>query len=137
MVGQTDSTRKKVLIFPCNGDCPAGNITWLAAQELVLENRAEWCRSWHRIEEVLDASGEESPPFIIVEGCANKCLFNALLEEGLVGKHHLALSDVGIAPLYFDDITQDDIKLAKEAILAECRPVNRTIPPLFSGCCCK
>jgi len=60
---------------------------------------------------------------------------DSLLEEGLVGKHLLALADVGIEPVYLGDITRDDIQLAKNSIIAECKPVNKT-PPLFSGCCC-
>lgn len=126
---------RKIRILPCNGSCAVGRITWLATQELVLEKKAEWCLSWGQIEEKNDI-GDDSYTFLSIDGCDNKCLFNELLEEGLIGKHHLVLSDVGIDPVYLDDITQDDIELAKEAIIAECKPVNKTIPPLFSGCCC-
>ena len=62
-------------------------------------------------------------------------MFRELLEKGLVGKHQLALSDLGIEPVNLEDITRDDIELAKNAIIAECKPVSRT-PQLFSGCCC-
>ena len=83
-----------------------------------------------------DPGGEVPQSFIIVDGCEKKCLFKAYLEKGLVGKHHLALPDVGIEPLYFKDMTRDEIELAKDAIIAECVEVDNTRPVLFSGCCC-
>lgn len=131
-----DTIHHKILIISCNGNSAAGKVASLAAQELVLEGKAEWCFSWQQIEEIFSEKNSESSFFIIVEGCENKCLFNELLEEGLVGKHHLVLSDVGIDPVYLEDITREEIELAKEAIITECKPVNKTIPPLFSGCCC-
>jgi uncharacterized metal-binding protein len=131
-----ENKQQKILIITCNGDSAAGKVAWLASQELVLEGKAEWCLSWQQIEETLVPNGNESTSFIIVEGCENKCLFNELLEEGLVGKHHLVLSDVGIDPVYLEDISREEIELAKEAIISECKPINKTIPPLFSGCCC-
>lgn len=127
---------KKIFILPCNGDCAAGRITWLAAQELVLAGQGEWCFSWRQIGEILEKTNERTSPFIIVDGCDRRCMFNQLLEEGLVGKHHLALSDVGIDILHYNDIEQGGIDLAKDAIIAECTPVNRSMPPPLAGCCC-
>jgi len=124
-----------IIILPCNGGSAPGKITWIATQEIVLAGKAELCLSFLQIREILEARGGEAPPFVIVDGCDKRCLFNQLLEEGLVGKHLLALTDVGIEPVYLGDITRDDIQLAKNAIIAECKPVNKT-PPLFSGCCC-
>ena len=126
----------KITLVPCSGNCPEGQITRIAAQELVLEQKAEWCQSWQQLDKNLDTSAEESAPFIIIDGCEEQCLFNELLEDGLVGKHHLALSDIGIAPRQYDDISREDIELAKEAIIVECKPAKPSIPPLFSGCCC-
>ena len=47
----------------------------------------------------------------------------------------LALTNVGIEPVYLADITRDDIELTKNAIKDECKPINKT-PQFFSGCCC-
>jgi uncharacterized metal-binding protein len=127
--------KERIIILPCNGDSASGKITWLATQEMVLAGKAKLCLSFHKIRGILEASGRKTPSFIIVDGCERRCLFNELLEEGLVGKHQLALTDVGIEPVYLEDITRDDIELAKNAIIAECKPVNKT-PQLFSGCCC-
>lgn len=128
---------QKIVIFPCNGDSAVGRITWLATQELVLAGQAKWCLSWQHIEEILDRQRTIPSPFIIVDGCEKQCLFNQLLEEGLVGKHHLDLSDVGINIAYVEDIKRDDIDLAKDAIIAECRPVKRDMHPPLAGCCCR
>ena len=54
-----------------------------------------------------------------MDGCERRCLFNQLLEEVGIGKHQLALTDVGIEPVYLEDITRDDIELAINAIIAE------------------
>ncbi len=129
--------KQKIYLLPCNGNSAEGKVTWLAAQELVLEKKAEWCLSWRQLGQLLEKIGDTSLAFICVDGCEKKCLFNHLLEEGLIGKHYLDLSDVGIIPMYLENITRDDIELAKEAIIAECKPVNKTVPPLFSGCCCR
>ncbi len=126
---------EKIIVLPCNGDSAPGKITWVATQEMVLAGKAKPCLSFLQMKKILEARGGEAPPFIIVDGCEKKCLLNELLEEGLVANHLLALTDVGIEPLYLEDITRDDIELAKNAIIAECKPVNNT-PPLFSGCCC-
>jgi uncharacterized metal-binding protein len=126
---------KRLIVLPCNGDSAPGKITWLATQEMVLVGEAEPCISFLQIREILEARGEQTPSFIIVYDCEKRCLFNELLEEGLVGKHLLALTVLGIEPVYLEDITRDDIELAKNAIIAECKPVNKT-PPLFSGSCC-
>lgn len=126
---------EKIVIFPCNGDCAAGRITWIAAQELVLEGKAKWCSSPTLITE--DFVDKHLQRFIIVDGCEKKCLFNAYLEKGLAGKHHLALNDVGIDPILMKDITNEDITLAKDAVIAECAEIDNMPPPLFSGCCCK
>lgn len=54
-----------------------------------------------------------------MDGCERRCLFNQLIEEGDIGKHQLVLTDVGIEPVYLEDITRDDIELAINAIIAE------------------
>ena len=128
---------EKIIISPCNGDSAPGKITWIATQEMVLTGKAELCLSFHQIREILETRVGKAPPFIIVDGCERRCLFNQLLEEGLIGKHQLALTDVGIEPVYLEDITRDDIELAKNAIIAECTSVSDVVPALFSGCCCK
>jgi uncharacterized metal-binding protein len=127
--------KEKIIILPCNGDSASGKITWLATQEMVLAGKAKLCLSFHKIRGILEDSGRKTPSFIIVDGCERRCLFNEFLEEGLVGKHQLALTDVGIEPASLEDITRDDIELTKNAIKAECKPINKT-PQLFSGCCC-
>ena len=53
------------------------------------------------------------------------------------GAHQLALPEVGIAPEVVDEITRDDIDLAKDAMIAECAPVGNAAPALFLGCCCR
>lgn len=126
--------REKIIILPCNGDCAAGQITMIAAQELVLEGKAEWY-SLHS-QTAADTGAELPQSFIIIDGCEKQCLFTACLEQGIVGKHYLALPDVGIEPLYFQDITREDIELAKDAVIAECTEIDKMPPPLFSGCCC-
>jgi len=35
----------------------------------------------------------------------------------------LALTNVGIQPVYLEDITRDDIELTKNAIKDECKPI--------------
>ena len=128
--------KERIIILPCNGDSAAGKITWIATQEMVLAGEAELCISFQQLREVLKASGTKTSSLITVDGCERRCLFNEHLEEGLVGKHQLALTDVGIEPVYLEDITRDDIELTKNAIKAECKPINKTTPQLFSGCCC-
>lgn len=126
---------EKLLVLPCNGDSAPGKITWLAPQEMVLDGEAEQCVSFDQIRKILEARNRNAPPFIMIDGCEKRCLFNELLKEGLVGKHLLTLTDLGIEPVYLEDITRDDIEMAKNAIIAECKPINKK-PPLFSGCCC-
>lgn len=126
--------REKIIILPCNGDCAAGQITTIAAQELVLEGKAEWYSLYSKT--ASDPGGKVPQSFVIVDGCEEKCLFKAYLEKGLIGKHHLALPDLGIDPLNFEDISREEIELAKDAIIAECAEVDSTRPVLFSGCCC-
>ena len=125
----------KIFIVSCNGDSAAGRITWIAAQELVLEGKAEWFSTNY------SKAGQpvEAPPqsFIIVDGCDEQCLYRDYLKKGLVGKHHLTLPGVGIDPLSFQDITREDIELAKDAVIAECTIIDNMRPPLFSGCCCR
>lgn len=128
--------QKKIFIVPCNGAMANGHITWLAAQELVLEGKAIVCRSWNHINEILE-NNEHASSFIIVDGCENQCLFNQLIEEGLVGKHYLMLSDIGIDAIHHDDITRQDVELAKDAIVAECKPVTKTPPIYIPGCTCR
>lgn len=129
--------RHKIVILPCNGDSAAGHITWIAAQELVLDGKAQWYSAESQASGPSITGTVESKPFIILDGCDRQCLFNAFLENGLVGEHRLALTDVGIEPMYMKDITRNDIELAKDAVIAECTPVDTMQPPLFSGCCCK
>lgn len=87
---------EKIIILPCNGDSAPGKITRIAAQEMVLAGKAELCLSFHQIREILEAHGGKAPPLIIVAGCERRCVFNELLEEGLISTHQLALVDVGI-----------------------------------------
>jgi uncharacterized metal-binding protein len=96
-----------------NSHCAAGRITWIAAQELVLEGKAEW---YSANDSTVGALIEEHPESInVVDGCEKQCLYKDFLEEGLAGKHHLTLAGVGIAPLKFKDISREDIELAKDA----------------------
>jgi len=127
----------KIVILPCNGDSPAGRITWIAAQELVLEGKAQWYSGQSEDNGPSVTDTVESKPFIILDGCDSQCLFNTFLEKGLVGKHHLTLPDVGIEPMYMKDVTRNDIELAKDAVIAECTAVDTMRPLPFSGCCCK
>lgn len=128
---------QEIAILPCNGDCAAGLVTWLASQELVLQKKAVWCLAYCEPEGVSELIMDETCQFILVDGCERKCLFNDFLERGLVGKYQLALTDVGIEPTFMSDITREDIELAKNAIIAECKDVESSRPPLFSGCCCR
>lgn len=129
--------QKKMVILPCNGDSATGKITWIAVQELVLEGKAEWYSPRCENDEESDPNSNHTRSFIIVDGCERKCLFNIYLEKGLVSKHQLALSDIGIDALYLDDIKRADIELAKDAIVAECAEVDNMRPLLLPGCCCK
>lgn len=125
----------KIFIVSCNGDHPAGRITWIAAQELMLEGKAEWFSTNYS---KAGAQVEEAPQtFIIVDGCEQQCLYREYPKKGLVGKQHLNLPGVGIEPLYFKDITREDIELAKDAVFAECSEIDNMRPPLFSGNCCR
>lgn len=134
----TTNIQKRIIILSCNGDSAAGRITRLAAQELVLEGKAEWYSSQLIFSRNNDEADDTSQPFIIVDGCDKKCSFYEQLERGLLSKHQLALTDLGIEPIYTEDITRDDIDLAKEAIIAECTKVsNDAVPALFSGSCCR
>lgn len=126
-----------IFILPCNGDSAAGRITRLAAQELVLAGRAQWCLSWRQIGKLLEKAGEDTSSFIIVDGCEKRCVLNQLLEEGLVGRHYLALSDVGIDITSPDDVERKHIELAKDAIIAECAPLKQSVPPPLAGCSCR
>lgn len=129
--------QEKIVILPCNGVCATGKITWIAAQELVLEGKAEWYSPLCGSDSDTEFKNKDSHSFIIVDGCESKCLFNAYLEKGLAGKHQLSLSDIGIDTLYLDDIKRDDIELAKGAIVVECAEADtlRHLPLL--GCCCR
>ncbi|MGB3210720.1 MAG: putative zinc-binding protein [Desulforhopalus sp.] len=127
----------KIVILPCKGDSAAGHLTWIVAQELVLEEKAQWYSEESQTNRPSVTDTVESKPFIILDGCDRRCLFNALLDKGLVGEHQLALTDVGIEPMYVKDITRNDIELAKDAVMAECTSVDTMKPPLFSKCCCK
>ncbi len=127
----------KIVILPCNGDSAAGNITMIAAQELVLEGKAQWYSAENEDNRLAITDTAESKPFILLDGCDRQCLFNSFLEKGFVGEHHMALTDVGIDPVYLDDITRNDIDLAKDAVIAECTSVDEMQSPRFSGCCCK
>ncbi len=127
----------KIVILPCNGDSAAGSITWIAAQELVLEGKARWYSAESQDIGSTATDTVESEPFIILDGCDRQCLFNIFLEKGLIGEHTLALTDVGIEPIFMRDITRSDIELAKDAVIAECTSVDTMQPPLFPGCCCK
>ena len=124
-----------IFIVSCNGYSAAGRTTWIAAQELVLEGKAEWFTTTYS--KTCDPA--EGPPqsFIIIDGCEEQCLYKYYLEKGLVGKYHLTLPDVGIETLYFKDITREDIELAKDAVIAECVEIDNMRPTLFSGCCCR
>lgn len=127
--------KEKIIILPCNGDCAAGKITWIATQQLVLEGEAEWYALYR---EVTGESEKEIPQlFIIVDGCDKQCLYNDYLEKGLLEKHRLCLSNLGIEPVHFQDLTGEDIELTKDAIIAECTEVDTEQPVLFSGCCCR
>jgi uncharacterized metal-binding protein len=128
--------KERIIILPCNGDSAPSKITWIATQEMVLAGNAELCLSFHQLIDIIEDSGGKAPSLIIVDGCERRCLFNKLLEEGLFGKYQLALTDVGIEPVYLEDITRDDVELTKDAIIAECRPVSSVVPALFPGCCC-
>lgn len=125
----------KFFIVSCNGDSATGRITCIAAQELVLEGKAEW----FSINPSKACDPVEEPPqsFIIIDGCEEQCLYKNYLEKGFVGKHHLTLPSVGTEPLYFKDITREDIELAKDAVIAECVEIDNMRPALFSGCCCR
>jgi uncharacterized metal-binding protein len=129
--------QKKIIILSCNGDSAAGRTTRLAAQELVLEGKAEWYLSQLTFSRDNDEADDKSQPFITVDGCDKKCLFHQQLERGNLSKYQLTLTDMGIEPIYTEDITRDDIDLAKEAIIAECTMVSNAGPALFSGCCCR
>lgn len=128
---------KKIIILPCNGDSAAGKITWIATQEMVLAGMAEFCPSFQHVMKRLGPCGGQFPPLIIVDGCEKRCVFKKLFSEGYTGKHQLTLTDVGIEPVCQEDITRDDIELAKDAVIAECTSVDNVVPVLFSGCSCK
>ena len=123
-----------IFIVSCNGDSAAGRITWIAAQELVLEGKAEWLSTDYS--KACEPVEEPPQSFIIIDGCEEQCLYKYYLEKGLVGKHHLTLPGVGIEPLSFKDITREDIELAKDAVIVECVEIDNMRPALFSGCYC-
>ncbi len=127
----------KIRILPCNGDSPAGLVTWITAQELVLEGKAHWYSSISTDNGPAASGLVEPETFILVDGCDRQCLFNIFLDKGLVGEHNLALNDVGIEPTYMREIKRSDIDLAKDAVIAECTSVDTMQPILFSGCCCR
>ena len=129
--------QEKIVILPCNGDSATGKITWIAAQELVLEGKADWYSPRCENDGESDTNSKHARSFIIVDGCERKCLFNIYLEKGLVSKHQLTLGDIGIDTLHLDDIKREDIELAKDAIAAECAVVDNMRPLLLSGCCCR
>lgn len=129
--------QEKIVILPCNGDSATGKITWIAAQELVLEGKAEWYSPSCENDRGSDTNRTNARSFIIVDGCDRKCLYNIYLKRGLVSKYQLALDDIGIDALYLADIKREDIELAKDAIVAMCTKVKNMHPILLSGCCCR
>lgn len=125
----------RIIILPCNGDSAPGEITWIAAQELVLEGKARWFSQ--EIPCCREGEGAVKKTVILVSGCQKSCEFNEHREKMNSEYHRLTLVDLGIEPDFIEDIASDDIELTKDAVIAECTPVSKTVPPLFVGCCCK
>lgn len=124
---------KVIEILVCNGNSPSGRISWLAAQELVLEGKAVW-HTGNRQADHHKSAALNLKPFILVDGCDKQCLLQSFPENQ--PPHYLDLTDLGIDPDGEEDISRDDIDLAKDGIIAECAPVGNYIPQFPSGCCC-
>lgn len=105
-------------------------ITRIAAQELVLEGKANW-------HPATLAKKAGQLPLILLDGCDRKCLSRSFAKNDDPDVHRLALTDVGIEPSETEDITRDDIELAKDAVIAECTDVSDLHTPLFPGCGCR
>lgn len=127
--------QNRIIILPCNGDSAPGEITWIAAQELVLEGKAKWFGQETPF--CGDAKEEKPLSIFLVSGCQKSCVFNLHIDKKNPKNHRLMLVDLGIEPDFIEDITRDDIELTKDAIIAECTPVSKTTPPVFVGCCCR
>jgi uncharacterized metal-binding protein len=126
--------RNRIIILPCNGASAPGEITWIAAQELVIEGKARWFS--REIPFDRDGEGTSKTPVILVSGCQKSCKFNEHIEKENPEYHRLMLADIGIEPDFIEDITREDIELTKDAVIAECTPVSKAVPLLFA-CCCK
>lgn len=135
-MSNSTSTEKKILILSCNGHSAMGLITRLAAQELVLEGTAEWCPD-RSINEGVIVGDTTRQQIILVSGCRERCRFNDMRQKKFSTAHQFILSEVGIEPEELDEITRDDIDLAKDAVIAECTPVGNAAPVFFPGCCCR
>ncbi len=126
--------QNRIAILPCNGDSAPGEITWIAAQELVLEAKARWFGEEAAF--CQEAEGAPKTVVILVSGCRKSCEFNEHIKKMSPEYHRLTLLDLGIEPHVIEEISSGDIELTKDAVIAECTPIGKAAPPLFAGCCC-
>jgi uncharacterized metal-binding protein len=136
--------KSKILIFPCGGSSDVGQLTVHAAQELILEGKAEWV-SVGRIKDLPETAHEttSTPPFIVVDGCEKQCGRRYLEKLKCDIEFHLSLADLGIwnpqSPRIPQraDIGDEDLQLVKDAIIAESTRLSARPPMILGGCCCR
>lgn len=125
----------KLFILPCGGTSPQGCLVHRAAQELVLEQKAEWLTP-EQVEIFCNHTPLENKTarFIIVDGCTRKCSRQSSAEININTPFYLCLEDIGIDEISAE-IDGDALQLVKDAIIAVSTRAPDRIP-MIPGCCC-
>ena len=130
-MSNSDKISGKIIIVLCNGNSAAGLLVRTAAQKMVLAGTAQWNSNAFLLKESTKSTDTGTQSIIVVSGCDKNCLFNEKLKNRFNGTHQLVLIEVGIEPVWFDDITRDDIDLVKEPQSPNVR-LSAMSHPLFS-----
>ena len=128
-------TKDTLLILPCGGTKAHGCLVSRAAQQLVLEGKAEWF-SPGMIEDIFAAepANKGSVRVIVVDGCHKECGLQLYKDRNITPEFHLSLEDIGIDG-ESEEFDENDLQLVKDAIIAVSTRPSEVIP-MIPGCCC-
>jgi uncharacterized metal-binding protein len=137
-MNQPFAEKIKICLFPCAGVSNVGQLTRQAVQELVLEGKAEWveCEKDNDVQ-TIRCKRTDSAPFVVVDGCEQYCARKQLEAMNCDLEFHLSLADLGIEKAESAVMTNDELQLVKDAIVAESTRISRQAPKIMGVCCCR
>ena len=133
----TSENIQNLLVIPCSCDSYLGRLPAAAVQALLQEKRVRRQIEVRQPDApgLLQESSLQEMSIVAVDGCGDCCVQKQLAERNIKVEFYLNLAELALENRDTSEITEGDLQLAKDGIIASAARTSDFFPRV-PGCCC-